>query len=223
MTDLLEWTEGRAVMGVEAKYVTVFDRAIFCTDPAIFGFAKTWGSVFTMMEQQDFVGASRDLFAMGERAFKWCNSEDSVLKVQYPIAFHEHGIWLAGNLCICIGHFKMIEKITDRHDIRAGLFRSLQTLASKSSPYGGVAIPELEQSLNIVQMRCLEEAQMASAHWHFNARRLKEAATLLEELAPCKRVTLLQQTLKSYNKGAMPQTEVYSLQLLAPAVDIPVR
>jgi hypothetical protein len=218
--DLLEFIDLRARLGQEKKYVVVDRTAVFCDDSSVFEFAKQWDSAATLLETHNLVSGARVLFELAKALFKWREPDAEELKMDYPIAFHEHCVWLAANLCLTASHFKMIEKVESDAD-RAGLFRGLQTLASRNSPYGGPVNSMLEAALQSVQKRCLEEAQLASAHWHFQARHVREAITILEEIPESKRTKLLFATIKSYNKGKVPEASLYSVQLLAPAIPIP--
>jgi len=216
MADLLSWTEYRPIVNDSGRFVAVGKSAIFSEDARLFKATKSWLAAYTALESQDFLAASKEFLCLAEFQFKWI---DCLFKDPFPVAFHEHALWLAGNLCLCISHFKHIEKVDDAAN-RAGLFRSLQTLASRTSPYGGFKT-EVEEALNIVQRRAEEEAAAASAHWHLAARRVREAVTVLETVPDSKRKAILMHTIRAYNKNVLPQADIFTVQLLAPAIEIP--
>ena len=220
MSDLLQFVDHRATAAEGGYFVSVEQTAIFCDDTRVLDFAKTWDKIYQLLELHDFTGSARALFSLASELFKWRTTDAEDIKYDFPIAFQEHVVWLCGNLCMCISHFKMIEKI-ENSDNRGGLFRGLQTLASKTSPYGGCENKTLEQTLNVVQQRCLEEAQVASIHSHFNARRIKEAVTILSEIPETKKTKILRQTIKSYCRGSIPESGVYTNALLVKQIEVP--
>jgi hypothetical protein len=211
--ELLKWVADAPRLGVPNAYVIIRDQAVFCTAALMFDIVEKWVEAVTHVEQGAFKEAGTSLMQCARLCLQWSDEDSVTLKARYPIAFHEHAVWLCGNFMQCSAHFKIIETIPS-HKSRGGLFRGLQARASKTSPYGGFETKVIEQELTFLQMRCLEEAKLASAHHFLETGDAFAAAAIIANIqnsskTVSKKVQLFQETLKIY----APQLKTASVPL----------